>query len=137
MTKEKRRPRRSDRKTIALPKVRDVVMGKVIAARRLESARNAVPVTVEIGMPRRARGHDDYLCPYRVKGIGDEVVRASYGVDAVQALELVMYAIGSTLAKHAHLRWFGDKNLGLPHPEDLFALQRARARRRGSPRRTK
>jgi hypothetical protein len=133
MTKAKRRPRRSGRKTIALPKVRGVVMGKVIAVRRLESAQHAVPVTVEIGMPRRARGHDDYFCPYRVKGIGNEVVRAAYGVDAVQALQLVMHAIGSALAKHADLRWVGNKDLGLPHPEDLDALKSVRAGRRGSP----
>jgi hypothetical protein len=113
-----------------LPKVQGVAMGKVIAIRQLESAtRPEARIVVEIGAPRRPRGRDDFFCPYRIRGAGDETTRAAYGVDAVQALQLVMHAIGSELARHGDLRFFEDEDLGFPQPEDLLILAEAKRRR--------
>ncbi len=85
--------------------------------RRLESVTDPdLLVCVEIGKPRKTRGVDAYVCPYRVRGLGDDIVRAVYGVDAVQALELVMRAIGSQIANRTELRFLGNKDLGFPQP---------------------
>jgi len=118
-----------------LPRVRGVALGSVIAVRRLESVGHpGLKIMVEIGKPRKSRGRDDYFCPYRISGVGDEVVRAAYGVDAIQALQLVMHAIGSTLPRQHDLRFFDNEDLGFPGPEDLHILSEAKKRRTPSPR---
>lgn len=119
-----------------------MAIGRVIAVRRLESATEPrVTVTVQIGAPRKTRGQDDFFCPYRILGSGDGKVRAAYGVDAVQALQLAMRAIGAALAKTPDLRWFHGADLGFPHPDEMLAgrnlaasgAQRTRDRARFSP----
>jgi hypothetical protein len=117
-----------------IPKVHGMALGQVIAARRLESATEPdVAVILEIGKPRKSRGRDDYFCPYRIRGSSDEVVRAAYGVDAVQALQLVMHAVGSTLARRRDLRFLGNEDLGFPGPEDLRMLAEAKKRQKPVP----
>jgi uncharacterized protein DUF6968 len=133
MARRTRRPKATTR--TSLPKVRGVVMGKVIAARRLESATDPdLVVTVQVGAPRKTRGQDDYFCPYRVTGIGDDESRAAYGVDAFQALQLVMQAIGSALARRPDLRWYGEAELGFPRPVDVLATRARRSRLTRAPR---
>lgn len=118
---------RNDKSPKSLPKVQGVALGKVIATRHLASAIHPkAKIVVEIGAPRRPRGREDYFCPYRIRGIGGEVTRAAYGVDAVQALQLVMRAIGAELAGHADLRFFEDEDLGFPHPENLLVRGEAK-----------
>ena len=110
------------RRTTTPPKVVGMAIGKVIAVRHLQSATGPrVTATVQIGAPRKTRGQDDYHCPYRIVGLGDAKVRAAYGVDAVQALQLVMRAIGSALWKLRDLRWFDGEDLGFPHPDEMLA----------------
>lgn len=102
-----------------------MALGKVIAVRRFESTTEPrATITVQIGAPRKTRGQDDFFCPYRTNGLGDDKVRAAYGVDAVQALQLVMRAIGATLARRPDLRWFEGEDLGFPHPDDPRAAGR-------------
>jgi len=123
------------KKSEGLPKVRGVALGRVIAARRLESvSQPGAKVVVEIGAPRKPRGRDDCFCPFRITGVGDGVTRAAYGVDAVQALQLVMHAIGSVLAGQPDLRFFENEDLGFPGPEDLLILSEAKKRRTPLPR---
>lgn len=130
----KSRSTRRQKRGTTVPKVSGVALGTVIAARRLDlaSGRGSV-VTVEIGKPRKPRGRDDYFCPYRIRGTGDEVVRAAYGADAIQSLQLVMHAIGSALAGRNDLRFFGNEDLGFPSPEDLFLLSELKKRKASSP----
>lgn len=42
--------------------------------------------------------HGDFQCRYRIVGAGDQKVRSSTGVDAIQAALLAMKKIGSDLA---------------------------------------
>jgi hypothetical protein len=97
-------------------------IGTVIATRILRRS-GGKKVTVEIGKPRRFRGGaPDYYCPFRIRGIGDDYISYSPGVDAFQALELVFVQIGGTLyydkeAKAAKLTWDAGSvpgDLGLP-----------------------
>lgn len=98
-----------------------MAIGRIVAVRRLESGTDPrVAVTVEIGAPRKTRGQDDCFCPYRILGSGDATVRAAYGVDAVQALQLVMRAIGAALAKLPDLRWLDGEDLGFPDPGEML-----------------
>jgi hypothetical protein len=85
-----------------------VKLGIVIARRELAVGRSAkASVTVEIGRPRRNPKGSDWLCPYRLLGVGDDSVRAAYGVDAVQALHLAEKAIAARLDAQPRLRWLG------------------------------
>lgn len=76
---------------------------------------------IQIGKPvedRRPGG--DYLCPFRIVGLGDGAVRRAYGVDSVQAMMLAFRMIGAELALHREkglvLSWLGDEDLGFPIP---------------------
>ena len=77
-------------------------VGEVIAARALqvgEAGCSEKIITVRIGRPRPFPAPpDDYFVPYQIVGIGSEGVHYAAGVDAVQALQLVMQVIGDHLA---------------------------------------
>jgi hypothetical protein len=97
-------------------------IGTVIATRILRRS-GGKKVTIELGKPRRFRGGPpDYYCPFRIKGIGDDYISYSAGVDAFQALEFVFVQIGALLyhheeAKAAKLSWDAGSvpgDLGLP-----------------------
>ena len=87
-------------------------LGPVIASRKLTDA-NGGSVRVLIGKPRRYRGgHPDYYCPYSIKGLENEI-RYAGGVDAVQALQLAMKAIGIRLSQsEVLLRWDAGQKVG-------------------------
>jgi hypothetical protein len=82
---------------------------------------------VEIGQPRKTKGHDDFHCPYRIRGIGDETVRGAYGVDAVQALQLVSQAVAAQLFRHPDLTWLGMPGNGFPPADKSLPMEWARA----------
>src|SRR5512134_278766 len=64
-------------------------LGPIIAVRRLHRLEDAhAKVEVRIGLPQP--GPESWSCPYQIAGLGHEQVRAAIGVDAVQALELVL-----------------------------------------------
>jgi hypothetical protein len=102
-------------------KLRMTGIGTVVARRELLLS-GRKKVTVEIGKPRKFRGSPDYFCPFRIRGIGDDFLSRTGGIDAIQALELVMTHIGSLLyyseeAKAGKLTWDAgrvDGDLGFP-----------------------
>ena len=100
-------------------------IGEVIAERTLcLSAQNAADqdVVVRIGKPQRFSDEpDDYYVPYEI--VGSEGTKLFYaaGVDAIQALQLVMRMIGADLLalcrdRNCTIKWIGgeDGDLGFP-----------------------
>jgi hypothetical protein len=96
--------------------------GQVIARRRLRRIKGKSPVVVEIGMPRR-RSTGEWECPYRIRGLKGKLPRRALGVDAVQALWLVMQWIRLELEPHRSKLTWGDEpgELGFNqfHPDIL------------------
>jgi hypothetical protein len=89
------KPRR--RAKLQLKNVGDVIATRTLRFKRGKRARNIV--TVRIGRPQPfPESPDDYFAPYQIIGIGSEKVRYAKGIDAVQALQLVMRVIGAELA---------------------------------------
>src|SRR4051812_19188369 len=97
-------------------------LGDVIATRKLYRLDDpGADIVMRFGKPQPTPGHNDFYCPTQIVGIGDEHVDATYGIDAVQALQLAMKRVGATLDRlNAEagntLRWDGDENgsYGLP-----------------------
>ena len=97
--------------------VKNIDLGQVIATRDLEF--DGKPVRVSIGMPRQNPGWPDFMCPYEISGPLTNRVYCSIGIDAVQALQLVMNMIGADIdmsaeAKTGRLTWLGGEKLGFP-----------------------
>jgi hypothetical protein len=72
-------------------------VGAVIATRKL-TLHGGKEVIITIGKPKKFRDGSDYYCPYRITGMGDELVRYAGGVDPVQALQLTFVHIGVRLS---------------------------------------
>jgi len=91
------------------------VLTDVIAERELErSEKDAAPIVVRIGKPTPAP-EVDWMCSFQIQGVGDEVVRTAYGLDAVQALKLCLEMIRADLGalQRSHgLTWLGEDDLG-------------------------
>lgn len=94
----------------------------VVAERRLEAVGPdgaGTVVTLAIGRPDRdPLPGGDWRCRYRVTGLGDDSVRAAFGVDPLQALLLAVYKIQVELSERARttgarLAWLGQADLGL------------------------
>jgi hypothetical protein len=54
-------------------------------------------VQVLVGVPKRFPDSVNYYCPFQIVALGDEEIRYAAGVDAIQALQLVMSMIGAIL----------------------------------------
>ncbi len=85
-------------------------LGEVIAVRRLHiEGEPTREVIVLVGKPQPFSDSDDYYCPYKIAGIGQEAIRYAGGVDAVQAMEEVIRVLpvelSALLQKHPGLRW--------------------------------
>ena len=50
-------------------------------------------IIVSLGKPRKAKGADDWKCPFRIDGTGIRKVEYGYGVDAFQALTMALEGI--------------------------------------------
>ncbi len=97
-------------------------IGEVVAERRLEAVAadgTRTPVTVRFGRPRpdELSEHGDWRCPHRIRGLGEEVTGAAFGVDSLQALLLSVYKARLVLeerarAASARLEWLGLPGLG-------------------------
>src|SRR5262249_2082757 len=118
-------------------KIEDV--GEIIAVRVLEYVERGKEksfVEVAIGKPRQFPESTDYYVPYRIKGAGIEKLWYAGGVDAVQALQLVMLGIGSDLLVISRklpgqLQWVGDIPGGrrpVSHRRGAHRSARARGR---------
>jgi hypothetical protein len=64
-------------------------------------------------------GANEWYCPFQIIGIGTENVRAAYGIDAFQTLQLVMVIIGASLPaqnEQARLWWLEESNVDSGFP---------------------
>jgi hypothetical protein len=105
-----------------------VNLGRVIAKRQLSRGRGRrLVATVEIGQPQKTKRPNEYGCPFRFVGIGDETVHVAYGCDAVQALQLVNQAIAAQLFRHPKLTWLGMPGNGFPPADRALPMEWARA----------
>jgi len=99
-------------------------IGEVVATRTLVLVTDdgaSSEVLVFLGKPRQLPDHQDYYCPYQIKGAGDEKVRYQCGVDSFQALHLALSTLGvelEVLSKglSGKLRWECDDTGGLGFP---------------------
>ncbi len=99
-------------------------VGQVIAERKLtalDSSEASDGVRVFLGKPERLPDRPDFYCPFQILGVGSDKVRCAYGIDAFQAIQLAMSAIGVFLtelneSEGSRLRWEGDEGgwLGFP-----------------------
>jgi hypothetical protein len=70
-------------------------IGQVLCGREFD-VRDGRAVSVIMGMPQQfPDGQDDYFCPFRIIGMGDEQIRYGVGVDALQAVWLTLQMIGA------------------------------------------
>ena len=88
-----------------LPKT--VALGRVIASRKFTlSGKPKAKPELRIGTPVTVE--DSAYCPVQLVGIGDERVQPVWGVDRVQALQLVFRYLDALLLQHGNrLRWEG------------------------------
>jgi hypothetical protein len=93
---------------------------ETIIAKRTFRHINGHEVVLLIGMPRKfSEDETDYFCEFQVKGLGDEQVRRSGGIDALQALILgvqraAMYVESHDAVKQGKVTWIeGSSDLGL------------------------
>lgn len=100
-------------------------VGEIIATRTLRRAGDDSEneILVQIGKPCQFPDGRAFYCPYQIVGLGDTKVRYAAGIDAVQALQLVMGIIGADLYSRnqswgGRLCWEGDEggDLGFPSP---------------------
>lgn len=116
-------------------------LGTIVAERELDlqvSPRKKAKVLVRIGKPKPdGKITDDWYCPIQILGLGEERVKAAYGIDAVQALEMAFLMISADLTLYfqrlhpGKLTWLGEHRLGFPPPEtpdDYLRKERAWAR---------
>ena len=88
---------------------RKVALGKVIARRVLVNRDTRRRVTVSIGSPTHIGDGWDWVCPYKISGLGHPIHDHVHGIDALQALQLVSLGIRKTLEnKRCPLAWLGD-----------------------------
>lgn len=90
----------------------------IVVARRIFEHVDGRKVELIIGKPEMFPEGDDYYCPFKVEGIGDEKVRRSGGVDAVQAIILAlqraaMYLNSLDDVKRGDVHWLGTPDLKL------------------------
>lgn len=101
----------------------DFELGDVIAERRLvfhATAGWTRDVTVCIGRPvvDASTPQRVWVCPFQIRGLGEERVRGIYGVDAMQALLLAIHTIPAEMA--AYVGEPGGTFLHLGKPDDGF-----------------
>ena len=119
----------------------DFVLGDVIATRRLQfkgtdGALVHVSVTLGKPVPDPRDPERTWMCPYQIRGIGDERTRAIFGVDTMQALILALHILPTELAALARSAGgtfvtAGEEDLGLTRACQLqvegFGPNKARA----------
>jgi len=97
-------------------------LGETLASKTLRlRTRSAalLDVTVLLGKPvvDSTSPHQAWMCPFQIVGIGDELVRAIFGVDAFQALVLALHTIPTELRSIAREESGsfpdGDEDLGV------------------------
>ena len=99
-------------------------VGEIIAERKFELLRDArehETIVVQLGKPARVPNHTDFYCPYEIERRNSKKVMAICGLDAFQALQLAIVAIGVELDvirldSGGQLIWGGgnESDLGFP-----------------------
>ena len=86
-----------------------------IATRRLALIPSGRPVLVELDAPSQRRG-GEWVCAYRIRGLGRTRAGRSHGADSLQALQLAIEAVRRELEPFgSRLTWSGEAGeLGLP-----------------------
>jgi len=78
-----------------------------------DASSKATDVRVLVGKPERS-AEAEYFCEVHIAGIGDEKVRAIYGVDSMQALQLALKFASDALSSYRlGLTWLGNEDIGL------------------------
>jgi hypothetical protein len=103
-------------------------IGEVIGERMLtleKSAEVARQVKVLLGKPRKFQDSEDFCCPYQIIGLGDDTIKSAAGIDSMQAIQIAMQLVASEIHNvhredAANLRWYGNRNIGLPVIKDYF-----------------
>ena len=77
-------------------------------------------LTVRLAKPDLNRDADEYRCHYEIVGEGVEIARYAAGLDAFQALQCAILAIGAHIVhiertSATDLRWL-DGDAGFPRP---------------------
>jgi hypothetical protein len=74
-------------------------IGQEVASRRLDLKREGVTtrVLVRIGLPYPDHDQLSFHCPFEISGFGERRLGYAVGVDAIQALQLVMQMIDAEL----------------------------------------
>jgi hypothetical protein len=98
-------------------------VGEVIATRELTLDQSR-KITILIGKPQPTPEGIDWYCPFEKLGIGSGRIKHAMGVDAMQALVLVLQMVGTELYtsgeyKAGRLEWDCGVNgdLGFPVPD--------------------
>lgn len=100
-------------------------LGVVIAERVFEcvlSGGDERPASLRIGAPvEDPQAGGDWMCPGQILGLGDGKIRAAYGVDAIQALQLCLQMLDALArqfagAEKCRTTWLGMPDLGLLFP---------------------
>ncbi len=102
-------------------------IGDVIGVRDVEvvsAEGHAGKVSVIIGAPRPFEDATGYYCPFQIVGLASADVKYAAGIDAIQALQLVMPMIGATLQfliqnSDSRLRWDGGKEGDFGFPSNM------------------
>lgn len=98
-------------------------LGEVIATRELQLRDPSGSVLIEVGLPRSGSDKRDWICPFRISGLGrGDILRYAAGIDGMQAMMLAFDIIGSYIHtsqafRHGRLFWLeqGNTDLGLPN----------------------
>src|SRR6266542_5049272 len=77
-------------------------------------------IHVELGTPALASRdpRDTWACPFQITGFGEPIVRAIFGIDAMQALVLALHTLPAelrALARDHGGRYLDEPDLGLDH----------------------
>jgi len=92
-----------------------VPLGSVIATRSFTvKGRRGAKAELRIGTPVTWDG--DAYCPVQLVGIGDERIQAVWGVDRLQALQIVFRYLDALLLQHKTLQWEGLPAIESLHP---------------------
>ena len=101
-------------------------LGQIIAERKFvlrSDSGTKHEILVLLGKPQQFSDSTDYYCPCQIKGVGSERIKHFAGVDAFQALDCTLHALGAELQYLNHeangmISWDADKtgSLGFPIP---------------------
>lgn len=82
---------------------------ETVIAQRILGTEDGGSVTVSIGLPVHIGDGWDWACPYRIEGLEAAVQSQVFGIDALQALQLVSVAIRVELEQSGErLSWLDD-----------------------------